>query len=108
MTITPPIGRILDNSRQTCSYSPDDTDTATCAKAATWHIAWDTDLENGLACDEHMAYAQDFAYIDRHPVGVDCSMPGSTWYFEEKRCGYPGETTPAAGTAVADQSGVSA
>jgi hypothetical protein len=100
--LTPPIGRILDTSRQTCTYSPGDTDASTCTKPATWHIAWDADLENGLACDEHMAYAKQYAYVDRHPVGVDCSMPGSTWYFDEKRCGYPGEQTLAVEHAVAD------
>lgn len=85
-----PLGRIVDTSRQQCSYSPGDTDATTCPKPATWHIAWDADLENGLACDEHMAEAERrWVYVDRHHVGHDCSMPGSTWYFEEKRCGYP-------------------
>lgn len=105
MNLTPPIGRIMDTSRQPCGYSPGDTDANTCMKPATWHIAWDADLENGLACDEHMTYAQQFAYVDRHPVGVDCAMPGSTWYFEEKRCGYPGSETPAVEHATASQPG---
>lgn len=101
MSITPPIGRILDTSSQTCSYSPGDTDANTCPQPATWHIAWDIALENGLACDEHMTCAQQFAYVDRHPVGVDCSMPGVVWYFEEKRCGYPGSEAPDVAHATA-------
>ncbi|HTE57021.1 MAG TPA: hypothetical protein VK698_39480 [Kofleriaceae bacterium] len=89
--ITPPLGREMDTSRQPCGYSPGDTDADTCMRPATWHIAWDVAMENGLACDEHMASAKKFAYVDRHPVGADCSMPGSAWFFEEQRCGYPDE-----------------
>lgn len=93
--ITPPIGRIVDTSRQPCGYSPGDTDANDCGQTATWHIAWDAQLENGLSCDEHMDLIQrQFVYADRHPVGVDCGMPGATWFFEEKRCGYP-DTGPA-------------
>lgn len=99
--ITPPIGRIVDTSRQRCSYSPGDTDANDCGKPATWHIAWDTQLENGLACDEHMAHVQQhFAYVDRHPVGTDCGMPGAAWFFEEKRCGYPDDPQPLAAVAL--------
>lgn len=90
--ITPPIGRLVDTSRQRCTYSPGDTDANDCGQPATWHIAWDTDIENSLACDEHMAYAQQFAHLDRHPVGVDCAMPGTSWHFELKRCIGPGDT----------------
>lgn len=98
--ITPPIGRIVDTSRQRCSYSPGDTDANDCGQPATWHIAWDTDLENGLACDQHMAYAQQFAYLDRHPVSADCAMPGTAWHFELKRCIGPGQDVAAEAHAV--------
>jgi len=85
-----PLGRIVDTSQQNCSYSPGDRPESDCGQPATWHIAWDAQLENGLACDEHMAEAQrDYVYVDRHRVTPDCAMPGSIWFFEEKRCGYP-------------------
>lgn len=95
MNITPPIGRLVDDGQHRCGFSPGDTEETTCNAPATWHICWDADLENGLACDEHMAYAQQYAYLDRHPVVADCSMPGSMWDFDEKRCSFPGSDTPA-------------
>ncbi|MFH9579114.1 hypothetical protein ACH4MO_14085 [Streptomyces globisporus] len=100
--ITPPLGRILDTSRQRCTFSPGDTDEATCKTPASWHVAWSADMENGLACDEHMAVAQQYAYLDRHQVGGDCSMPGSSWDFDRKRCFIDGCSSPE--SAVAEQS----
>lgn len=101
MNITPPIGRIMDTSAQPCGFSPGDTDATTCMEPATWHICWTATGENGLACDQHMATAKQFAYADRHPVGIDCAKPGSTWFFEEKRCACPGtETTDVVHAAV--------
>jgi hypothetical protein len=105
MNLTPPIGRIMDTSAQPCGFSPDDTDATTCMHPATWHIAWDAAMENGLACDEHMAYAKQFCYVDRHPVGIDCATPGCTWLFEEKRCGYPGTQAPDTAHAAASLPG---
>lgn len=47
-------------------------------------------MENGLACDEHLAEARRrFAYYDRHPLGPACGQSGAAWFWEEKRCGYP-------------------
>lgn len=96
--LTPPIGRIVDTSRQPCGYSPGDTDATDCGTPATWHIAWDADLENGLACEPHMdMIRQRWVYVDRHPVGPVCGMPGSTWLFDEKRCVIEGlDDQPAA------------
>lgn len=96
--ITPPIGRLIDASQQRCGFSPGDTDETTCNAPATWHICWGADMENGLACDDHMTYAQRYAYLDRHKVGPDCSMPGSMWDFDEQRCIVTGTGTsePAA------------
>lgn len=90
--ITPPIGRILDTSQQRCGFSPGDTDETTCNAPATWHIVWDVDLENGLACDQHMTCAQQYAYLDRHEVTPDCSIPGSMWDFDGRRCLVEGAT----------------
>ncbi|WP_037649794.1 hypothetical protein [Streptomyces flavidovirens] len=85
-----PVGRMVDASPQLCTYSPGDTDANDCGVPATWHIAWDAQMENGLACDQHMAEAQQrFAYFDRHPISPDCGMPNAHWFFELKRCGYP-------------------
>jgi hypothetical protein len=94
--ITPPIGRLLDTSQQRCGFSPGDTDATTCNTPATWHICWGADLENGLACDEHMVYAQRYAYLDRHEITPDCSMPGSSWDFDGHRCLIEGVTDPEA------------
>ena len=84
--ITPPLGPEVDTSQQRCSFSTSVDGQSTCSIPATWHILWDGRLENGLACSEHMPTAQQFAYLDRHPVGTDCAMPGSSWCPKEKRC----------------------
>ena len=90
--ITPPIGRLLDTSQQRCGFSPGDTEETTCNAPATWHICWDASLENGLACNDHMIYAQQYVYLDRHEVTPDCSMPGSLWDFDGHRCIVEGVT----------------
>ena len=92
--ITPPIGRILDTTQQRCGFSPGDTEEATCNAPATWHICWDATIENGLACDDHMTFAQRYAYLDRHQVVPDCTMPGSMWDFGNQRCIVEGVTEP--------------
>lgn len=84
--ITPPLGRLINDGQHRCGFSPRDTEADTCNAPATWHICWDANYETGLACDEHMIYAQRYAYLDRHPVGADCSMPGSLWDFGGHRC----------------------
>jgi hypothetical protein len=105
--MTPPIGRVVDTSLQPCGHSPDDTEDDTCRQKATWHIAWDAQMENGLACDEHMVTAQQWVYVDRHPVGPVCGMPGSTWDFDSKRCfvdGLNDETANALALHVTEES----
>jgi len=94
MTTEPfaPLGREMDTSRQTCTYSPGDQSASDCGVKATWHIAWDTSLENGLACDPHMAVARArFMFVDTHRVGPECAMPGTAWDFDNKRCIYPSD-----------------
>ncbi|NYV73127.1 hypothetical protein [Streptomyces sp. UH6] len=94
----PALGPEVDTSTQQCSFSPDVSDN-TCQVPALWHIAWDTDLENGFACREHMAVVQQrFVYIDRHPIGPDCGMPGARWDFDHKRCNRS-DDTPALAAA---------
>lgn len=95
MSHIPPIGRIMDAGRKLCSYSPGDTAATDCDAPATWHIAWNADLDAGFACCEHITLVQRrFVYLDRHPMGSDCGMPNALWFFEEKRCGYPEADTP--------------
>ncbi|MGW3196273.1 hypothetical protein ACWDBD_17140 [Streptomyces sp. NPDC001118] len=89
------LGREMDTSRQLCTHSSHDTPDSDCGQTAAWHILWDTDLANGLSCNTHMATARSrFAFVDSHPVGPDCGMPGTSWDVDNKRCVYPGE--PAA------------
>ncbi|MFD9151533.1 hypothetical protein ACFWDF_30575 [Streptomyces diastaticus] len=97
-----PIGREMNTSGQTCTHSPGDLTANDCGKKATWHIAWDTNLENGLACDPHMAEAlARFMFVDRHRVGPECAMPGTAWDFDNKRCVYPDDPAPTEALAAA-------
>lgn len=82
MTI-PPLGSEQPDGISTCSCGPDDD---LCGKPATWHLIWTPDGENGLACDEHAAWANaNFTEYDRHPFGGVCCMPGSfvVWSWEQ-------------------------
>lgn len=57
-------------------------DGPTCGQAAGWHVAWwfTPKADFSLVCDKHMATVQiHFVYIDRHPAGVACNMPGTGW-----------------------------
>ncbi|MGW9611879.1 hypothetical protein [Streptomyces diastaticus] len=97
-----PIGREMDTSGQTCTHSPGDLAANDCGEKATWHIAWDASLENGLACDPHMADAlARFVFVDRHRVGPECAMPGTAWDFDNKRCVYPDDPAPTEALAAA-------
>ncbi|MFJ3984379.1 hypothetical protein [Streptomyces fungicidicus] len=97
-----PLGRTMDAGRLQCSYSPGDLPANDCGAQATWHILWTPAGDAGLACDPHMATARHrFVFTDSHPVGVDCTMPGSAWSFDEKRCVCPGEPTALAAACVA-------
>lgn len=87
-----PLGRVMETGRQQCTYSPGDTPSNDCGDTAAWHILWTPAGDAGLACDLHMATArQRFMFVDTHPVGPHCIMPGTAWSFDEKRCIDPGE-----------------
>lgn len=90
------LGPETDTSGQTCTHASSDNPANLCGTPATWHIVWDLNLENGLACDPHMAEARArLVFVDRHHVGPDCSMPGVHWDFDNKRCVYPDDPAPA-------------
>lgn len=95
------LGREMDTSRQACTHSPGDLAANDCGVEATWHILWDTKLENGLACDQHMAVARArFMFVDSHRVEPACAMPGTAWDFDNKRCVYPNDPTLAEARAA--------
>lgn len=82
---------------QTCGYMLNASQSDYCGKPATWHVAWDSGLDNSLTCDGHMAVIQQrWVYDDRHPVCADCTMPGSLWLYERQRCEVLGGATLAA------------
>lgn len=81
--LTPRLGGDRPWFQMTCGFGADD---PLCDKPATWHVVWDSDaLDHSLACDEHMAYAQQFAYYDRHPITETCNVPSAefVWSWEE-------------------------
>lgn len=58
-----------------------------CGKPATWHVIWTSDMENGLACDEHYDEARStWAYFAVHPYRMECSMPGAVYVHAENVC----------------------
>lgn len=58
-----------------------------CGRPATFHIVWTADLENGLACDEHMAEAKTkWCFFAVHLYRMECSMPGAIYLHEENVC----------------------
>ena len=110
MAIDPfaPLGRFVDFRGQKCGHSTGDTPDTDCPADATWHIMWNTDCEASLACAPHVAEARArFVFVDSHPIGSDCAMPGALWDLDNKRCVYPDEpAVQAAVTAHAEQAGV--
>jgi hypothetical protein len=63
-----------------------------CGKPGAWHIIWDATCENAVACDRHAAEAlEPWHALQVHPLRPDCTMPGSEWVPEERRCVFPGE-----------------
>lgn len=97
-----PLGRDVRLRGRKCGHSPRDVPATDCQSNATWHIAWDTNLENGLACDPHMDEARTrYVFVDSHRVGPDCQMPGVVWDFDNKRCVYP--DAPTTETAAAER-----
>lgn len=78
--ITPDLGPPLHNLR--CGHT-DDPRTPACNQPPTWHIAWQQTSEGtqaSYACDPHMTAIQTrYAYLDRHPIGDDCTSPDARW-----------------------------
>jgi len=101
MNLFPPLGRDVNTRGQHCGHSPADTPDTDCKNPATWHIMWTTDGDAGLACDQHITEARRFVFLDSHPVGPDCVMPGTHWDFDAKRCVVPGE--PSVEAAAVEQ-----
>ena len=98
-----PLGRDVRLRGRKCGYSPGNAPATDCQDDATWHIAWDTNLENGFACDPHMDFVRTrYMFVDVHRIGPDCQMPGSHWDFDNKRCVVPDESAELA--AEAEQS----
>jgi hypothetical protein len=90
VTVTPPLGPVEDGiviaSTGTCGRAIGGWGKL-CGAPAKWHIIWDLDTENGLACDEHADEARSlWCPIQVHERGPDCAMPGSMWIEEERRC----------------------
>ncbi|MEU4165589.1 hypothetical protein AB0F46_01725 [Streptomyces sp. NPDC026665] len=84
-----PKGEPRPGPEQTCGYKTQGM-TCACGRAATWHVMWDSLLDNSLTCDEHMELIQrSWVYDDRHPVVADCAMPGALWSYPDKRCEFP-------------------
>lgn len=68
--------------RLRCGSHPPDMPDHLCGQSAAWHVAWTLTVPArfSLLCDRHMASAQrDLVYSDRHPVTVECDMPGTGW-----------------------------
>lgn len=84
--ITPRLGVITPT--QVCGY---ETGGTICGAAATWHVIWTPDGENGAACDRHMPNAKTFAYWAAHRYEDVCGAPNSVFSNEENRCHIPGE-----------------
>jgi len=87
-----PLGRDVRLRGRKCGHSPGDTPANDCQNDATWHIAWDTAMENGYACDPHMTVARaQYVFVAAHRIGPDCGMPGALWDFDNNRCTCPDE-----------------
>jgi hypothetical protein len=85
-----PLGRFISDPDRNCIYSPDDTPVSDCGMPATWHIMWNVEAEVSFACGPHMDKARRrFVFVDTHPVGPDCGMPGALWDLDNSRCVYP-------------------
>jgi hypothetical protein len=66
-----------------------------CGKPAAWHIIWDTTQENSVACDQHATEAlHPWHALQIHPLQPDCTMPGSVWIEQERRCVWDGNAVP--------------
>lgn len=58
-----------------------------CGAIANWHVIWDTDMRNGIVCDDHAREAQSrWVPISIHPFNAPCMIPGSLFVVDENRC----------------------
>jgi hypothetical protein len=54
---------------------------------ANWHVIWDTDMRNGIVCDEHAIEAQRrWVPISVHAFDAPCLIAGSLFVVDENRC----------------------
>jgi hypothetical protein len=87
MSITPPLGGEAPPLRCNRLTGGSFDRPEHCDRAATHHIIWTADLENGLCCDEHYQEAkQKWAFFGAHAYEMACSMPGATYLPGEDRC----------------------
>jgi hypothetical protein len=77
VSVTPPLGPGRPAGDQTCGRL---TRGGHCGDAAVEHIAWTSDMENGLVCPTHRDEARTrWAYYDHHPIGGLCTNDGTMW-----------------------------
>jgi hypothetical protein len=89
----PPIIRDHFPIARTCTRWLNDHD---CGKEAVGHVIWDSTMENGFVCAEHLKeLGAIWEYLAVHLVGPDCGMPGSFFFEEENVCRCPNELLPA-------------
>jgi hypothetical protein len=49
-----------------------------CHRPAAWHIIWNPQGENGLACTKHMpGIERHNVYVTRHPKAIQCLRRGT-------------------------------
>jgi hypothetical protein len=66
-----------------------------CGRHAAWHVIWDQTTENSVACDTHATEAMHPWHAEQvHQLTADCTMPGSVWLPEERRCVFPADGVP--------------
>lgn len=91
MSATPPLGPEQGWDARSCQRAVDGWNTL-CAKPGAWHIIWDATAENAVACDGHATEAVAPWHAEQiHPLKADCTMPGSVWIPEERRCVFPSD-----------------
>lgn len=70
-----------------------------CTADATWHVIHDlASMENGLACDQHMAEfgARNWRFDAAHAYALDCSHPRAIYVVATNRCLIVDEATHVA------------
>lgn len=78
-SITPPLGGPRPSGDQGCGRL---TIGGHCDQPAVVHIAWNSDIDNGVVCPEHLAEARKrWAFYDHHPLTPFCTQQdqGMVW-----------------------------